>query len=205
MIPLPEWLLQVERLGKVHGPGGASAVPGTGPAHATSVSPLTGAIVAAWDVSFEVAPGEALGVIGESGSGEHAEAPPEVPARHREGGPVGYVRNPRWAPCPVGTAAARSHPPYVAATGCVHPRSVGSRTWGQGRSREHFLRLRPLLHEVPRTSDPVVQDRPLDLFDGVGDLDAARAGVGAADRSPTAPHARLIVEDVEPLGRALVA
>lgn len=70
MIDLPDWLLQVEGLGKVHGPGGAAAVPGTGPLHGTSVSPVTGAIVAAWDVSFEVAPGEALGVIGESGSGK---------------------------------------------------------------------------------------------------------------------------------------
>ncbi|CAN5716493.1 ATP-binding cassette domain-containing protein [soil metagenome] len=65
-----EWALQVEGMGKVHGPGGAVAVAGTGPDHGTSVSPGTGAIVAAWDVSFEVAPGEALGVIGESGSGK---------------------------------------------------------------------------------------------------------------------------------------
>ena len=36
----------------------------------TAKSALTGSIVAAWDVGFEVAPGEALGVIGESGSGK---------------------------------------------------------------------------------------------------------------------------------------
>jgi alpha-D-ribose 1-methylphosphonate 5-phosphate C-P lyase len=70
MIEVPEWALKVEDLGKVHGLGGAAAVPGTGPSHGTSVSPTTGAIVAAWDVSFEVAAGEALGVIGESGSGK---------------------------------------------------------------------------------------------------------------------------------------
>ncbi|MGW4486589.1 alpha-D-ribose 1-methylphosphonate 5-phosphate C-P-lyase PhnJ [Amycolatopsis sp. NPDC004368] len=66
----PEWALKVTGIGKVHGAGGADAVPGTGPEHGTAVSPATGAIVAAWDVSFDVAPGEALGVIGESGSGK---------------------------------------------------------------------------------------------------------------------------------------
>jgi alpha-D-ribose 1-methylphosphonate 5-phosphate C-P lyase len=65
-----EWILKADRLGKVFGGGGASAVPGTGPVHGTSVSPVTGAVVAAWDVSFDVAPGEALGLIGESGSGK---------------------------------------------------------------------------------------------------------------------------------------
>ncbi|WP_210583687.1 alpha-D-ribose 1-methylphosphonate 5-phosphate C-P-lyase PhnJ [Streptomyces sp. GESEQ-35] len=66
----PEWALRVEGIGKVHGSGGAAAVPGTGPEHGTAISPATGAVVAAWDVSFDVAPGEALGVIGESGSGK---------------------------------------------------------------------------------------------------------------------------------------
>lgn len=66
----PEWTLRVERIGKVHGTGGAAAVPGTGPEHGTSISPTTGAVVAAWDVDFDVAPGEALGLIGESGSGK---------------------------------------------------------------------------------------------------------------------------------------
>jgi alpha-D-ribose 1-methylphosphonate 5-phosphate C-P lyase len=65
-----EWMLRVDSLGKVHGIGGVYAVEGTGPEHGTAISPSTGAIVAAWDVSFDVAPGEALGVIGESGSGK---------------------------------------------------------------------------------------------------------------------------------------
>lgn len=65
-----DWMLRVDGLGKVFGAGGARAVPGTGPSSGTAVSPLTGAIVAAWDISFDVAPGEALGVIGESGSGK---------------------------------------------------------------------------------------------------------------------------------------
>jgi phosphonate C-P lyase system protein PhnK len=62
--------LMVERLGKVYGPGGADAVAGTGPDFGRTVSPSTGAIVACWDICFEVAAGEALGVIGESGSGK---------------------------------------------------------------------------------------------------------------------------------------
>jgi alpha-D-ribose 1-methylphosphonate 5-phosphate C-P lyase len=65
-----EWTLLADGIGKVHGPGGAAAVPGTGPEHGTAVSPETGAIVAAWDVGFDVAPGEAVGLIGESGSGK---------------------------------------------------------------------------------------------------------------------------------------
>ncbi|OBA60748.1 ABC oligopeptide transporter [Mycobacterium sp. 1100029.7] len=65
-----EWMLRVDSIGKVHGIGGVYAVEGTGPEHGTAISPTTGAVVAAWDVSFDVAPGEALGVIGESGSGK---------------------------------------------------------------------------------------------------------------------------------------
>jgi alpha-D-ribose 1-methylphosphonate 5-phosphate C-P lyase len=66
----PEWVLRVHSIGKVHGTGGVYAVEGTGPEYGTAISPNTGAVVAAWDVSFDVAPGEALGVIGESGSGK---------------------------------------------------------------------------------------------------------------------------------------
>jgi phosphonate C-P lyase system protein PhnK len=65
-----EWALLVEGLGKVYGPGGAEAVPGTGPDFGRTVSPSTGAIVGCWDIDLEVVPGEALGVIGESGSGK---------------------------------------------------------------------------------------------------------------------------------------
>jgi phosphonate C-P lyase system protein PhnK len=65
-----DWVIKVDHLGKIYGPGGAEAVEGTGPEFGRTVSPLTGAVVAAWDVNFEVVPGEALGVIGESGSGK---------------------------------------------------------------------------------------------------------------------------------------
>jgi phosphonate C-P lyase system protein PhnK len=68
--PPGDWALLVDGLGKLYGPGGPDDVAGTGPEHQRSVSPSTGAVVGCWDVSFTVAPGEALGVIGESGSGK---------------------------------------------------------------------------------------------------------------------------------------
>ncbi|HVX46725.1 MAG TPA: alpha-D-ribose 1-methylphosphonate 5-phosphate C-P-lyase PhnJ, partial [Mycobacteriales bacterium] len=68
--PIGQPVLRVTELGKVHGPGGIAAVAGTGPDHGTAISPETGAVVACWDVSFDVAAGEALGLIGESGSGK---------------------------------------------------------------------------------------------------------------------------------------
>ena len=63
-------MLKVDRLGKIFGPQDPAAVAETGPEFGTSKSPTTGSVVAAWDVSFEVAAGEAIGVIGESGSGK---------------------------------------------------------------------------------------------------------------------------------------
>lgn len=69
-ITTPDWVLKVEGLGKIYGEVSADSLADTGPEHGTSKSARTGAIVSAWDVSFEVAPGEALGVIGESGSGK---------------------------------------------------------------------------------------------------------------------------------------
>lgn len=62
--------LRVDGLGRIYGAGGPGDVEGTGPDFGRSVSPSTGAVVGCWDVSFEVEPGEALGVIGESGSGK---------------------------------------------------------------------------------------------------------------------------------------
>ena len=65
-----DWVLKVENLGKVYGPFDEQVLHETGPDHSTSKSPRRGSVVAAWDVNFFVAPGEALGVIGESGSGK---------------------------------------------------------------------------------------------------------------------------------------
>lgn len=69
-LPTTPPALTVRDLGKVYGRLGADGVSGTGPIHRTVVTRDTGAVVAAWDVSFDVAPGEALGIIGESGSGK---------------------------------------------------------------------------------------------------------------------------------------
>src|SRR5438067_13549350 len=54
-------------------------------------------------------------------------------------------------------------------------------------------------------SDAPVEDGPLDLFDGLGDLDVAGAGVGAVEGRPAPEHARALVEDLEALARRLVA
>lgn len=66
----PDWTLEVHGLGRIYGDERLASVEGTGPEYGTAVSPLNGAVVAAWDVDLTVAPGEALGIIGESGSGK---------------------------------------------------------------------------------------------------------------------------------------
>jgi phosphonate C-P lyase system protein PhnK len=66
----PAWTLSVRGLGKIYGDTSEASILGTGPEYGTAVSPVTGAVVAAWDVNLDVAPGEALGIIGESGSGK---------------------------------------------------------------------------------------------------------------------------------------
>ena len=64
------WALRVDRLGKVYGRLDPDAIASTGPDLGTSKYQPTGTVVAAWDVGFDVAAGEAIGVIGESGSGK---------------------------------------------------------------------------------------------------------------------------------------
>lgn len=96
-----EWALEVRGLGKVFGPLDERALAETGPEHGTSKSRTTGSIVAAWDVSFSVAAGEALGVIGESGSGkstvmraiagDHPASAGQVLLRRRDGSTTDLV------------------------------------------------------------------------------------------------------------------
>lgn len=62
--------LAVVGLGHAYGGIENTTIAETGPAAGTSKHARTGTVVAAWDVSFDVAGGEALGVIGESGSGK---------------------------------------------------------------------------------------------------------------------------------------
>ena len=44
---------------------------------------------------------------------------------------------------------------------------------------------------------PAEEERALDVLDGAGDLDVARAGVGAVEGGAAAPHAFLVVEDLQ--------
>jgi putative phosphonate transport system ATP-binding protein len=65
-----DWLLRVRGLTKIYGQPDSDSLANTGPAAATNICPNTGAIVACADISFDLYPGEVLGVVGESGSGK---------------------------------------------------------------------------------------------------------------------------------------
>ena len=65
-----DWLLRVRNLTKIYGEPDGGTIDRTGPRASTNICSQTGAIVACADISFDLYPGEVLGVVGESGSGK---------------------------------------------------------------------------------------------------------------------------------------
>jgi putative phosphonate transport system ATP-binding protein len=63
-------MLSVRDLTKIYGAYDDGTVARTGPSVGTNRDPVTGAIVACAEVTFELLPGEVLGIVGESGSGK---------------------------------------------------------------------------------------------------------------------------------------
>ena len=64
------WLLRVRNLTKVFGEVTPGVCERTGPKFNTNICPKTGAVVACSNISFDLYPGEVLGIVGESGSGK---------------------------------------------------------------------------------------------------------------------------------------
>jgi putative phosphonate transport system ATP-binding protein len=64
------WLLRIRNLTKVFGEVTPGVCERTGPKFNTNICPKTGAIVACSNISFDLYPGEVLGIVGESGSGK---------------------------------------------------------------------------------------------------------------------------------------